>query len=106
MNRAKSSPDAWNTGSAASTVGQLLGCPLRNENVRMAPCDPRAQLGDAVAGSGRADGDAARDVQRPHPACREEGVDQVGLEHDLDLARGNECDRALKQVERGRKIVP
>ena len=87
--------------------GQLLGRALRlEEDAEDARLDPPAQLADAIA---RRRGPLGEGIRAPERfaalACPEQGVDELGLEGEVDLGRGHERGGALEQAHGGAVVL-
>ena len=110
MYRARSSPAAWNTGSASLDERRQ---PLGRRALRLeveadhARLDLPAQLGHAIAGRRGALGEGICAPERVAAlASPVQGFAEVGLEGEVELGRRDERGGALEQADGGAVVLP
>src|SRR6185503_9269283 len=88
--------------------GRLVRRALRLEvGAEHAFLDPAAELADAIARTRRALDERTHPTKCPGTIARlEQDVDQLQLDCAVDLAGGNERERALEQVHGGGVVEP
>jgi hypothetical protein len=86
----------------------LFGRALRLEgDAKQGTVDPSAQLADAIARCRGPFGEGVRAPERiDAPADPEQGVCELGLESEVELAQGHERDSALEQAQGGGVVGP
>ena len=99
----------WNTGSACSTSAASFSVAPSGSrwSAEGALLDSPAQLSHAIARGRGPLGEGIRAPQRfAALASPEQGVDEVGLEGEVELGRGHERGGALEQAHGGAVVRP